>query len=281
MGEIGTSHSSVKIQEDGLADQASLLQRIREVGGGLIPEVLVKRTGQELITSESIEGVSRSRPGRRETVGLTRSHQATPLQRFKESTASNNASRAIMSEEEKNLAQKDLELPVEGDLADLTLGERLAVLEPDHVPAGTKSERRAKRTGVEDGEEDGVEEEDQEEGQKLGPQSTQSLTRLLLQALHTSDPSLLTLILTSPQNSTPGMVRNTIRKLPASMALPLLKACVERLGKGRGFERRGGGRGGGLSGKEGGCVVAWIRGVLVERGSILMTVSPAVSSFFF
>jgi U3 small nucleolar RNA-associated protein 5 len=52
-----------------------------------------------------------------------------------------------------------------------------------------------------------------------------------------------------------------------------LKACVERLGKGRGFEKRGGGRGGGLSGKEGGCVVAWIRGVLVERGSILMTVS--------
>ena len=179
-----------------------------------------------------------------------------------------------MTEEEKNLAQKDLELPVEGDLADLTLGERLAVLEPDHAPSGARSERRARKP--DGGDADDVEEEEEEGqdgGQKLGPQSTQSLTRLLLQALHTSDPSLLTLILTSPQNSTPGMIRNTIRKLPASMALPLLKACVERLGKGRGFERRGGGRGGGLSGKEGGCVVAWIRGVLVERGSILMTVS--------
>lgn len=177
-----------------------------------------------------------------------------------------------MTEEEKNLAQKDLELPVEGDLADLTLGERLAVLEPDHVPSGARSsERRSKK--AEDGDVEEEEEEGQDGGQKLGPQSTQSLTRLLLQALHTSDPSLLTLILTSPQNSTPGMIRNTIRKLPASMALPLLKACVERLGKGRGFEKRGGGRGGGLGGKEGGCVVAWIRGVLVERGSILMTVS--------
>lgn len=213
---------------------------------------------------------------------LCRNYQDIPLQRFKESTSgasNNNATRSLLSEDEKNLAQKDLELPVEGDLADLTLGERLAVLEPDHVPASTRSDRRTRRgDGAAADDSNDVDEAEEEEGeadqaQKLGPQSTQSLTRLLLQALHTSDPSLLTLILTSPQNSTPGMIRNTIRKLPASMALPLLKACVERLGKGRGFERRGGGRGGGLSGKEGGCVVAWIRGVLVERGSILMTVS--------
>lgn len=165
-------------------------------------------------------------------------------------------------------------------MADLTLGERMAVLEePDMGGPGSVRGLKMSRGG-ERLDDDDEQDEQGQAGQDaqgtsaaLGIQSTQSLTRLLLQALHTSDPSLLTLILTSPQNATRGMVRNTIRKLPASMALPLLKACVERLGKGRGFERRGGGRGGGLSGKEGGCVVAWIKGVLVERGSILMTVS--------
>lgn len=113
---------------------------------------------------------------------------------------------------------------------------------------------------------------------ELPIQTTQSLTRLLSQALHSNDQPLLSLILTSPSNSSPTLVRNTIRKMPASLALPLLKACVDRLGKGSQFERRGGGRGGGIAPTQGRGVVAWIKGVLVERGSILMTVGDSLRS---
>jgi U3 small nucleolar RNA-associated protein 5 len=145
-------------------------------------------------------------------------------------------------------------------MADLTLGERLALQDPGAHPA-TPAKGHAATTV------------DGKTGSSLGPQNAQSLTRLLLQALHTSDPQLLSMILTSPSNSSPTLIRNTIRKLPTSMALPLLKACVDRLGKGKAFNKRGGGRGGGLNEKQGLVVVAWIRGVLVERGNVLMTVS--------
>jgi U3 small nucleolar RNA-associated protein 5 len=167
---------------------------------------------------------------------------------------------AIAAEEEQALVRQDMDLPVEGDMADLTLGERLALQDPGAHPA-TPAKGHAATTV------------DGKTGSSLGPQNAQSLTRLLLQALHTSDPQLLSMILTSPSNSSPTLIRNTIRKLPTSMALPLLKACVDRLGKGKAFNKRGGGRGGGLNEKQGLVVVAWIRGVLVERGNVLMTVS--------
>jgi U3 small nucleolar RNA-associated protein 5 len=157
-----------------------------------------------------------------------------------------------------------MDLPVEGDMADLTLGERLALQDPGAHPA-TPAKGQA-----------GVASAEAKTGSSLGPQNAQSLTRLLLQALHTSDPQLLSMILTSPSNASPTLIRNTIRKLPTSMALPLLKACVDRLGKGKAFSKRGGGRGGGLNEKQGLVVVAWIRGVLVERGNVLMTVSAAI-----
>lgn len=152
-------------------------------------------------------------------------------------------------------------------MADLTLGERLALQDPGAHPA-TPAKGHA-----------GAAATDAKTGSSLGPQNAQSLTRLLLQALHTSDPQLLSMILTSPSNASPTLIRNTIRKLPTSMALPLLKACVDRLGKGKAFNKRGGGRGGGLNEKQGLVVVAWIRGVLVERGNVLMTVSAARVGF--
>jgi U3 small nucleolar RNA-associated protein 5 len=139
-------------------------------------------------------------------------------------------------------------LPTDVDMADLSLGERLLAL-PNGASAGANGETKAKE----------------------GPANAASLTRLLVQALHTSDPALLTLCLS---HRDPTLIRNTIRKMPAQMALPLLKACVERLGQGKHTNRRGGGRGSAQSEQHARGTVEWVKGVLVERGSILMTVSP-------
>ena len=139
-------------------------------------------------------------------------------------------------------------LPTDVDMADLSLGERLLALPNGDVPVSSD-----KPTAVLD-----------------GPVNAASLTRLLVQALHTSDPALLTLCLS---HRDPILIRNTIRKMPTQMALPLLKACVERLGQGKNNGKRGGGRGVAQNEQQGRGTVEWVKGVLVERGAILMTVS--------
>ncbi|MGG6498934.1 UNVERIFIED_CONTAM: Utp12 domain-containing protein, partial [Bacteroidetes bacterium 56_B9] len=69
----------------------------------------------------------------------------------------------------------------------------------------------------------------------------------------------------------PALIRNTIRKLPTQLSLPLLKACVERLGQGKRTNSRGGTRGVAQNEQQGRGTVEWVKGVLVERGAVLMT----------
>lgn len=137
-------------------------------------------------------------------------------------------------------------LPTDVDMADLSLGERLLA-----APTGPQPNGDAAASGAK------------------GPATAASLTRLLVQALHTSDPALLTLCLS---HRDPVLIRNTVRKLPVEQSLPLLKACVERLGQGKGAHRRGGGRGGMQNEQQGRGTVEWVKGVLIERGHILMTI---------
>jgi U3 small nucleolar RNA-associated protein 5 len=136
-------------------------------------------------------------------------------------------------------------------MADLSLGERLLAL-PNGGPNGDVKTPKAKASAA----------------ALDGPVNAASLTRLLVQALHTSDPALLSVCLS---HRDPVLIRNTIRKMPAQMALPLLKACVERLGQGKGANRRGGSRGAAQNEQQGRGTVEWVKGVLVERGAILMT----------
>ena len=138
-------------------------------------------------------------------------------------------------------------LPADVDQADLSLGERLLALPNGDAPASKVAAPALD-----------------------GPVNAASLTRLLVQALHTSDPALLTLCLS---HRDPVLIRNTIRKMPTQLALPLLKACVERLGQGKAAGRRGGGRGVAANEQQGRGTVEWVKGVLVELGSILMTAS--------
>lgn len=158
------------------------------------------------------------------------------LQRFQ---APANAVQAAADDEDSEPAAA---LPTDVDMADLSLGERLLA-----VPAAAQANGTAAAAE---------------------PANAASLVRILVQALHTSDPALLTLCLS---HRDPVLIRNTVRKLPAQLALPLLKACVERLGQGKGMNRRGGGRGNVQNEQQGRGTVEWVKGVLIERGNILMT----------
>ncbi|ODN73495.1 hypothetical protein L202_07999 [Cryptococcus amylolentus CBS 6039] len=139
------------------------------------------------------------------------------------------------------------QLPADVDMAELSLGERMLATGQGEA---AKSITAAAGASLD------------------GPVNAASLTRVLVQALHTSDPALLTLCLS---HRNPVLIRNTIRKMPAQLALPLLKACVERLGQGKGANKRGGGRGSAQNEQQGRGTVEWVKGVLVERGSVLMT----------
>lgn len=161
------------------------------------------------------------------------------LQRFK---APANAVQAADDDKDEPVSA----LPTDVDMADLSLGERLLAAPTGTLPNGDAAAPAAK-----------------------GTTNAASLTRLLIQALHTSDPALLTLCLS---HRDPVLIRNTVRKLPVDLSLPLVKACVERLGQGKGAHSRCGGRGGMQNEQQGRGTVEWVKGVLIERGHILMTV---------
>ena len=204
--------------------------------GGLRAETVVKTDAQDLVGAAATQNVSR--PGLVRHV-IVPDVQSIPVQRF----SAPSTTVEIPAEQEESAPA----LPADVDAADLSLGERLLALPT------TEAATPAKALPTLD-----------------GPVNAASLTRLLVQALHTSDPALLTLCLS---HRDPALIRNTIRKMPTQLALPLLKACVERLGQGKGSGKRGGGRGVAANEQQGRGTVEWVKGVLVERGSILMTVS--------
>ena len=100
------------------------------------------------------------------------------------------------------------------------------------------------------------------------PVPAHSLSRTLVQALHSADTRLLETCLL---HSDEGLVLNTVRRLPPQLAVPLLTACVERLGRGAGANTGKGG-GGGASAQRGTGLVKWVRAVLVVHTAHLMTV---------
>jgi U3 small nucleolar RNA-associated protein 5 len=167
------------------------------------------------------------------------------------------------SEIRDSSTQREIDGSLEADLPELSLGQRLAaVAEIDmdatsgsdiNDPEGT-SQQKSKRKTV-------------KAGTSLIPSN--SLTRTLIQALHSSDSRLLEMCLAHTE---PKLIRNTIRRLPPQLAIPLINACVERLGRGaRGANMKG--RGGGASSQRGMGLITWINTVLAVHSGHLMTVS--------
>lgn len=97
-----------------------------------------------------------------------------------------------------------------------------------------------------------------------------SLSRLLTQALHSSDAPLLNQCLS---HSDATLIRETVRRLQPELSVVLLERLAERLALG------GKGRAGGASAQRMRGVGAWTRGVLRERIAYLVSVRALLFSF--
>ncbi|EIN13392.1 WD40 repeat-like protein [Punctularia strigosozonata HHB-11173 SS5] len=151
------------------------------------------------------------------------------------------------------------------DLAELTLGERLTALKGADDPFGAPV----------DSDSDADAQPGRTKPPKRGGEAVpaNSLTRTLIQALHSSDARLLETCLA---HSDAALVRNTVRRLPPQLAVPLLDACMERLGRGaRAANSKGGG--GGASSQRGMGLVKWVKAVLAVHSGHLMTMPDLVA----
>lgn len=174
-----------------------------------------------------------------------------------------------------DLAVGESEGALDVDLAELSLGQRLTAVSGGDQAAqlGGSSESES--------EEDGSPRQPNGKSRKskgAAPDSVpaSSLTRTLIQAIHSSDSRLLETCLS---HSDPLLIRSTVRKLPPQLAVPLLTACVDRLGRGhRAANMKGGG--GGASSQRGISLMAWVKVVLTVHSGHLMTVSPDLMSQF-
>lgn len=151
---------------------------------------------------------------------------------------------------------REIDGALDVNLAELSLGQRLTALEPP------LSRKRSSADGGEENEEDEDGDGEMEEATPI------TLTRTLIQALHSSDARLLEGCL---QHTRAPLILQTVRRLPPQLAVPLLNACVERLGRGaRGSSQKG--RGGAAGTQRAAGLVRWVKTVLVVHSGHLMTV---------
>lgn len=157
----------------------------------------------------------------------------------------------------EGLAARQVEGALDVDLAELSLGQRLSALNGADVEKKDSDSDNDDNAGA------------SSRADKLPDVvPAHSLTRTLIQALHSSDSRLLETCLAHSDTS---LIRNTVRRLPPQLALPLLLACVERLGRGaRAANMKGGG--GGASSQRGTVMITWIRTTLTVHSGHLMTV---------
>ena len=150
---------------------------------------------------------------------------------------------------------------IEGDDLNATLAQRLRGL-------------KVAKTKPSEADEDVVMDEDGvpqvvEPTLTLAPSAT--LSQTLVQALHSSDRGLLETCLA---HSDAKIIRNTVKRLPTQLVLPLVEAVVERLGR----SKRGYGSGAGAANVlRGRALVQWLRAVLVVHVSYLVTVPSLVA----
>ncbi|KAF9473183.1 NUC189-domain-containing protein [Pholiota conissans] len=166
-------------------------------------------------------------------------------------------------------AINELDGALQVDLAEFSLGQRLTI-----IPEGGMNQES-------DSEGDQRVEETLRQAKSMKKQAraevllipANSLARTLVQALHSSDSRLLEMCLA---HSDPVLIRNTVRGLPSQLALPLITACVDRLGRGaRAGNMKGGG--GGTSSQRGSGLLLWLKTVLAVHTGHLLTIPDLVA----
>ncbi|KAK0198977.1 hypothetical protein F5146DRAFT_1160254, partial [Armillaria mellea] len=191
-----------------------------------------------------------------------------PSRRYNESASMVVGSGVILGHDPDldDLAVEHPEGELDVDLAELSLGQRLTALSGANTrPEGSDDEeasssKRRKPSG-------------KKVQNDISVVPAASLTRTLLQALHSSDSKLMETCLA---HSDPVLIRNTVKALPPQLAVPLLTACMERLGRGaRANNMKGGG--GGASSQRGTTLIAWVKTVLAVHSGHLMTMPDLVA----
>lgn len=173
-----------------------------------------------------------------------------------------------------DLALRDIDGALDVDIAELSLGQRLTALDPGtpatrRTAADADSDSSVEDNAAPNGRNSHRRQQTQDDDSTVTPaMSSITLTRTLIQALHSSDSKLLEMCLS---HSDSGLIMHTVRRLPPQLAVPLVVACVERLGRGK---RAGSGKGGGAgaSSQRGMGLVRWVKTVLVVHSGHLMTV---------
>ncbi|KAF8641112.1 hypothetical protein AX17_000754 [Amanita inopinata Kibby_2008] len=166
--------------------------------------------------------------------------------------------------EGENIQSFDGNLDV--DIAELSLGQRLTAVSGEDALL-SDSDRNDSNTAVK------PTKSKKKTRSEIVAAPANSLTRTLIQALHSSDSRLLETCLA---HSDPALISNTVRRIPPQLAVPLISACAERLGRGsRSANMKG--RGGGASSQRGSSLVIWIRTVLAMHSGHLMTIPDLVS----
>ncbi|KAK7064670.1 U3 small nucleolar RNA-associated protein 5 [Favolaschia claudopus] len=197
---------------------------------------------------------------------------AAPNKRYTESASVAVRSGVELGQDEAmdDIAPNAIDGELDVDLAELSLGQRLTALSGDARPitssdsdddAPTQKSKATRRKSQSEANGDGT----------FVPAN--SLTRTLIQALHSSDTKLLETCLA---HSDQTLIRNTVRRLPPQLAVPLITACVERLGRGaRAGNMKGGG--GGASSQRATTLIVWVKTVLTVHSGHLMTMPDLVA----
>ncbi|KAK0500631.1 WD40-repeat-containing domain protein [Armillaria luteobubalina] len=199
---------------------------------------------------------------------VTETTMMEPSRRYNESSSMAVGSGIVLGHDPDldDLAIEHPEGELDVDLAELSLGQRLMALSGTNIrPEGSDDEeasssKRRKPSG-------------EKIQNDISVVPAASLTRTLLQALHSSDSKLMETCLA---HSDPVLIRNTVKALPPQLAVPLLTACMERLGRGAGANNMKGG-GGGASSQRGTTLIAWVKTVLVVHSGHLMTMPDLVA----
>ncbi|CCM01300.1 uncharacterized protein FIBRA_03349 [Fibroporia radiculosa] len=171
-----------------------------------------------------------------------------------------------------DLTIQNVDGELDADLAELSLGQRLTALNGNEDTASHSSESSEEdAAGPSPAGVTSTKKRKRDAGLDAVPAN--SLTRTLIQALHSSDARLLETCLA---HSDAALIRNTVRRLPPQLAVSLITACVERLGRGaRAASMKGGG--GGASSQRGTTLINWIRAVLATHSGHLMTMPDLVA----
>jgi U3 small nucleolar RNA-associated protein 5 len=166
-------------------------------------------------------------------------------------------------EPEASRGQQDANGDLQLDLAEMSLGQRLRAVTESRLNAGSDSEGDHAKNSFQR-----TKPAKKSSRDKTSMIPVNSLTRTLIQALHSSDSRLLEMCLA---HSEPLLIRNTVRRLPPQLAVPLITACVERLGRGpRAANMKGTAIG--ASSQRGSGLLAWLTTVLAVHTGHLMTV---------